>query len=1315
MVEMSSFWSKRQNVKKEKARFDYVNPLGDLSDPKAIGMIPCEKDFTFGTPNLARSENLTLVCSNVYAKDVVWLEMKWRPDAESGLVTLLSKLTLILDDSTQYQTELVETYKPSRSNMHPDYIMKYGTNSLKFLIDSPYRRMRVVFRGNMSQVSSSEEVKPTKFIRLNLIVQPSGSIFDFKERFDSNYLAAQYEALKTDKSLDEIKSELLSHDRHEQVVRVVGECHLDGEKRTLFTWGFHVKHFLSGSDAEQVHTKRILSHLINGQVFHVAAHKKTKEQLENGYVCFKIKPESLPIDKSTELDWNSLTEQTDKFSFQINGQTCSFKCDASKRNLPVPIYSLDVNGKSGWCLLSIDDFAEQPADVEKVQKSLAEHLELLKSNLVIQEVKFTSDEKPLVVSMNDADCACSDLVGAKASSLAKLSSISKGEDAQFEVSPAVVLTKFSYEKILDENKSLVDEVNKLEQFLSSDRLVELRQKCDKLCKLFAEVSLPESVVKALKDSLEGLHGDQLEQKSFAVRSSSWGEDEEDMSAAGQLSTVLGAKGWDAILGAIRSCLASKFSYENVQYKRQHGLALSAPMAVIVQEMIFCDKAGVMFTCDPTSGQPDLITITANYGLGESVVSGKSEPDMIRARKSGDSFNIDTQVGAKSVVVDEKSLREESSGEYNKSVCCLSEAEIVKLASRGLRLERFYRCAQDVEWGFKDDKLFLFQSRPVTGLDVLSEFELRHESDQPSRAELDCLTRANIGEVMPFAVRPFSMTYSIYFWSIVGYRLASRLVDDQLPYCAQSSYEIVYDFYHVFFNLRCSPIFMIGKPGEEKPLMAKAMEIGFFGHEITDETNTIREASKDILPNENFFQGKRYEWHTKALRLMPITTIMRQKPIMRNLRANVQSLKFATGYEQNKMIGLFNQLKHLMNYLESAWQNHVTIIFMSNGINMALLAILSKYIKDPVQLFTALGKILATSPNVISAEIPERIADMSRLIRDKGQETVDKFVAMSLEDSLSFLTSQQDQNLAKKFSSFLARFGHRCYNEFELSAKSWREDKAQIVDMIKKNCQSGDKLKDESRKLSSLSEVIKSLDLDQLSFKDRIILTYLIGPRAQTMVASREKTKDILVEFQDILREASRMLAEELHRNLRLPSADLFYYLFYDEVESLIREPQPGLVVRASRRQNMFKVFKDPWKFDEIITGFDLTPNHLKPAKELDEALANAPKLFGTPASSGRVEGKVCLVNGYNDIDKVRPGDILLTHSTDIAFSPLFPIISGIITEVGGLISHGAVVAREYGLPSVLGVQDVTRILQDGEQIILDADRGSIIRVSKLSQ
>jgi pyruvate,water dikinase len=156
----------------------------------------------------------------------------------------------------------------------------------------------------------------------------------------------------------------------------------------------------------------------------------------------------------------------------------------------------------------------------------------------------------------------------------------------------------------------------------------MKEYCEKVVQQIGAQKLPQVIENQIKENLRSTFGENFESIRFAVRSSASGEDSEEMSAAGQMTSYLGVKGMDQICSAVMKCWSSQFSFVAVEYKRGYGQEINSPMAVVIQEMINCDSAGVIFTCDPLTGDERKIVITGNYGIGESVVSALAEPDII---------------------------------------------------------------------------------------------------------------------------------------------------------------------------------------------------------------------------------------------------------------------------------------------------------------------------------------------------------------------------------------------------------------------------------------------------------------------------------------------------------------------------------------------------------------------------------------------------------------------------------------------------------------------------------------------------------------
>lgn len=1343
--------------KKRRNRFDGYDPFDDITKEQVTGLIANEADWDNSTPNLQRKENVSIIASNTFNKSSLTLSLNWRPSSEFKLTTLLSRLSFQVGDSC-YDYEDVCTYIPSESHLKPGRITQFGSNgsSLKLYVLNPYAKYRIVFRGYMRKRNSPNELC---FVKLNLLAFFTCKIYDFKEQFSAEQVAQQVANQKPTCGLVGALNDLILHDRHEHTLRLFGDYSISDKsivdpkhlKDELDLWGFHVRQFVD-ERTPKLRTKRILGHFSNGRVFHIGVIENIDNKFDIdqrfsfGYGCFGTGPASYPLTSIGSIKWDQVNSNTLLLKFKLADENFKLNLEAKRREPPSDLFDMTLDSAHGWGVILVNDALESGEDIHSVQVSLRDYQNSLKFGEIVSpklfDLKVEFPTKPLVVSIDDPDCLYASLVGAKAASLAQLKQYSNRKETQttYTVSPAVMLTKFAYEAIQAENPNLKLEINSLIARVGRGELNGLELECERLQVLFEKQSkLPEScrneLAKLLVDHFGLNNLETLDGRSFAVRSSSWGEDEEDMSAAGQLITVLEVKGFDRLTEAVMRCYASKFGYINIEYKRQHGLPLDLPMAVVVQEMIQCEKAGVLFTCDPTNGDAGQMTITANYGLGESVVSSQTDPDSIKVRLSQQSSELSVVDGQKpKLTIEEKLVGEkkvilagnkdadgveqvdgQSDGvSFDRSKCCLDDEEILKLAECGYYLAHYFQCPRDIEWGYKSGTLYLFQSRPVTGLEAFTEIEISHESDLPSRAELEFNTRANVNEVMPYPATPLMSSFGFKIWEVVTARFYSKLKTKDLEdYTMKYSDEFLQYNYYAFFSLRSSALFNFRQmPGQERPMASRALEVGMFGHEINDK-ELCEKATEMAKDNHIRFQELIFDWHTMSSRYRPFKMSDQIRKQLKRLRRDVHSLRLAKSGPNMK--GLHEQLLDAFGQGEADCIHHLSCTLISSKFNFQLLLLLSNYISEPVQLYSAFSKFLSSSPNVLSAEIPRRIEKMAKLIKDRGAADIEKFVNLPPTEALKYVSQDLTSDLAKEFDKFMVKFGHRCYNEFEIAQRAWRDKPEQIIEMLQSNVRKYSNGANENetgqRKIPTTEEVIESLNID-FSFWDRIKLKYLLAPRCQMFVSAREQSKDCLIEYHDVLRDASRLLAREMRQNNRIPDEDLFYYLFYYEVGPLIREPQPSIVVQAMRRRKKLESMKGAWRFDVIMRGHKMVPLHLKQSTELNEKLANAPRLIGTTASSGRVQAKVCVVQSYEEINNVQPGDILVAYSTDIAFSPIFPLVSGVITEVGGLISHGAVVAREYGLPSVIGIANITKILKTGDEIVLDADNATIIRLNQ---
>nr|XP_042911160.1 uncharacterized protein LOC107441118 [Parasteatoda tepidariorum] len=374
-------------------------------------------------------------------------------------------------------------------------------------------------------------------------------------------------------------------------------------------------------------------------------------------------------------------------------------------------------------------------------------------------IDSTPEDNPLVVHFSEKICQESSMTGGKGSSLGKLTELSK-EFQTFIVPNGMVVTTAAYLKFI--TKDVLKEIRNLENVLYGNVPGDIKESCQRVMDEILKSEISNEIMKAIESMLQK-HFSEKGVIQFAVRSSATGEDTEQMSAAGQMETYLGIAGLDDILTAVKKCWASQFSHIATQYKKQNGQIINSPMAVVIQKMVPCDVAGVLFTCDPLTGNPTKMTITANYGLGESVVSASEEPDTVELmRDFEDNLYVHNKIiGAKRqriVLQGNKSggTEVQDISENDRNSCCLTDEMSLRLGKLAVKIEKSYRSHRDIEWGFWNNSLYIFQSRPVTSGTGETDFEIDHEMDAPMRMEEDYFTVCNVGEVMPGAFSTLSL-------------------------------------------------------------------------------------------------------------------------------------------------------------------------------------------------------------------------------------------------------------------------------------------------------------------------------------------------------------------------------------------------------------------------------------------------------------------------------------------------------------------------------------------------------------------------------
>lgn len=796
--------------------------------------------------------------------------------------------------------------------------------------------------------------------------------------------------------------------------------------------------------------------------------------------------------------------------------------------------------------------------------------------------------------------------------------------------------------------------------------------------------MPQTVVAQLEAQLQASLGERFRSCCYAVRSSAVGEDSEEMSCAGQMETFLNVNGFQEATRCAVKCWASQFRHVALEYKWQHGQPLEAPMAVLLQEMVRSDVSGVLFTCDPVGGDPSRLIINANFGLGESVVSSLAEPDTVILERSeeGQLRLLETQLGRKQVQVVPTAQGTQTVKVENAGSCSLTEEEALALGRAALEVQRLHPGTPDLdlEWAFVAGKLNLLQARPITSLHRENDFEIEHELDSGLASEDEFYTRANVAEVLPGAISPigaevFLLAFNILFKNYIrNEKLATPSPDTRYIWPASV---------FVSRNYMMSLVDGMFQHSKKQNLMTRGLLFGTLGRPFESEALVNK-----FL--ERHGEGRRLDtlWQIVFL----IWAQVRKNKCIQNSKEAVERYRIPlddsqTAQEMFEIIG-----KHML-LPQPTLCNLLVCSMRSSFNNLMLLMVLASVHGDLTpEVFADISTLLSRCEQVESADVPSRLRLLARVIRRSRPD----FSTLSVEEARDYLEKDNGE-AGQSYKELIEHHGHRCMKEFDVMSLTWSMDPRPLI----KTLQHSVAMEEAPSQESAPVQLATPLNLWR-----RQLLKVLV-PQTKQAVGYREAAKAMVIRTIHVVRLALLRLGQKMVDEGLLPEAQLVFQLEVDEVHRLLATRSPTLVLKAIRRLRIHPTLNQ-LRFSDITQGVP------RPLVSVDRAANGSAEagvtVHGTPVSRGRIIATARVVKNLDAAGSIQPGDILVTNATDIGWSPYFPLLAGIVTEIGGLLSHGAVIAREYGLPCVVGVEHATDIFYSGDTVCLDATRGIVERV-----
>ncbi|WP_406396935.1 rifamycin-inactivating phosphotransferase [Streptomyces uncialis] len=855
-----------------------------------------------------------------------------------------------------------------------------------------------------------------------------------------------------------------------------------------------------------------------------------------------------------------------------------------------------------------------------------------------------------VLDLQEVDERQVAVVGGKGAHLGGLSRIEG-----IRVPDGFCVTTDAFRRIMAEAPSIDDQLDRLSRLDPDDREV-TRTLSARIRRTIEGIALPDDLAAAITRALARLG----EQSGYAVRSSATAEDLPTASFAGQQDTYLNVVGPAAVLQHISRCWASLFTERAVTYRRRNGIDhRTVRMAVVVQRMVLPHAAGILFTADPLTGNRKVATVDAGFGLGEALVSGLVNPDVFKVR--------DGEIVAKAVDAKQRAVHARPTGGTEEVAIdprrqgepTLTDAQVVRLVELGRRIEAHFGRPQDIEWCLLDDDFQMVQSRPITTL-----FPAPESGDQENHVYVS----VGHGQMMTDPMKPLGLS----MWQLTAlvpmHTAGGRLFVDVTRRLASPA----------------SRAGLLDALGKDDLLIRDALE-----------TVLDRDGFVPSLPDAD--PGR-----PPADASVPVET---DPAIVAGLIERSEASIAALGRDIRTKSG-----PALFDFLLEAFEEHKRILgdplnFQAIMAGMDATRWLNDKLLEWLGEKNAADTLTLSAPDNVTSEMGLALLDVADVIRPHP-EVVALLEGVEDEGFLDELAKLPGGAEARDaIEDYLDRYGMRCIGEIDITRPRWRERPSTLVPAILDNVRNFEPGAAERRfehgrreaqqKEQDLLSRLRALpDGERKADEAKRMID-----RVRTFIGYREYPKYGIVSRYFVYKQALLAEAERLVRAGVLAEKEDVFHLTFQEFHDVVRSNQVD--------DRLIQERKDAFRSYHALTPPRVLTSDGEAVAGVyrrDDVPAGA--LIGVPVSAGTVEGRARVVLDLAKAD-LAAGDILVTACTDPGWTPLFVGIAGLVTEVGGLMTHGAVIAREYGLPAVVGVERATRLIRDGQRIRVHGTDGYV--------
>ncbi len=869
---------------------------------------------------------------------------------------------------------------------------------------------------------------------------------------------------------------------------------------------------------------------------------------------------------------------------------------------------------------------------------------------------------PYALGFEEIDKTKLALVGGKGANLGELAGIEG-----IRVPDGFCVTTQAYEDAVVHNEEIGSLVEQL-SLLGADHGDGLGEISVRIRKAIDAVAIPGDVIDQIRQHLVQL-GDR---NACAVRSSATAEDLPTASFAGQQDTYLNVVGIEAVLRSVTKCWASLFNDRAVAYRIRNGFDhRKVQLSVVIQRMVFPEAAGTLFTADPLTSNRKVTSIDASFGLGEALVSGLVNPDNYKVR-DGEIVGRDIRAKTVAVFASRQGGTEQREIEaILQTAQTLEDEQILQLERIGRTIEAHFGSPQDIEWALAQDGFFILQARPITTL-----FPIPEERDGKNHVYMSFGHQQMMTDAMkPLGSSFFLLGLGDFPLIEAGGRLFIDLAHDLASPIGK---RIVLPAMRAIDPLILDAVKNLMKRKDFMRSLSRgprafSMGSGYFTWELPVQfVKTYRSNDASLV---------------EAL-------LSRNDRFIRDMEARFADL---SGDQ------LFEAIVEGADGLKQASSNPQAMGLIYVGVYAV--SWVNKHMEKWLGEKGAADTLSKSVAYNVTSEMGLALLDVADAVRPHPA-VVERLAQLSDETFFEDLErADGGEAVARALQAYLGKYGVRCPGEIDITRPRWNESPSELVPMI---------LSDVKNFEPGARQVVFDRGLREAQDKERDLLDRLRllpggagkAKKARKMISElrnfagyREYPKYLMMRYYWIVKKALLRQAAELVRSGVIRDEEDVYFLTLDEFRQAVRTGRLDYDLIEKRRAD-FEIF-ERLTVPRLMTSEGEVINGEYEGRDVPEGA-----LAGIAASSGVVEGRARVVRRIEDAD-IQEGDILVTTFTDPSWTPVFLSLKGLVTEVGGIATHGAVVAREYGLPAVVGVDGIMDVIEDGQRIRVNGTEGYV--------